>query len=554
MLNKLVVDIAGYTEGVDPLPLHDAGVKLVILKADQLFIRNARILSNSGMPIAAYHWVDPTRDADQQVAETLGLIRTSGLPVLAIFADFEQYWSKWDERYLAIKGLLEWSLISRFAGDKLSDHAKQVFEGLEASEWRIFGYTRASFVSEYAPQAVGWMSTYRWWLADYLEYGRQTLTWIDLQTRILPTVNFTPNRPPRIIKSQLIGHQFTGDELLLPGLYEDIQRTVLSAADVSLFDDKFLEEIGAVPDPRPLPDVQYEAVVTAYPALNVRSGPGISHPRLYSLKNDANVQLVEIKDGWAKLSSFGEEWCSEAYLKIVTAIPHEDEQEQPVNEDPVEIFTGVTYQKARRFGTNCHILVIDTNGKRFHVTPYTGLRTVSQVGGELGAPIVINGDGWGIHQRYPNSIAASDGNFYMRSQLDYRPWVNISRDNKVSFAWRNPEDLYNAVSGDRFLILNGKYNEAITNVTKDPRTVIGLSRQGRLILIVADGRTPQSAGLSFREAADILLELDVVTAINLDGGGSSALWLKDRIVNVPIDEDIPGKERPVANHLCVFIE
>ena len=220
---------------------------------------------------------------------------------------------------------------------------------------------------------------------------------------------------------------------------------------------------------------------------------------------------------------------------------------------PIEIFDGITYQKARRFNADCHILVIDIPGKRFHVTPYAGLKTVSQVGRELEASLVINGDGWGIRQCFPNSIAASDGNFYMQSQLEYRPWINISQDNEISFAWRNPESMYNAVSGDRFLIQNGRYNEAITNVTKDPRTVIGFSRLGKLILIVADGRTPQSAGLSFREVSNILLELDTVTAINLDGGGSSAMWINDQIVNVPIDEDIPGKERPVANHLCVFL-
>lgn len=553
MLNKLVVDIAQYTGGVDPLPLHDAGVKMVILKADQLFARNAKVLSNSGMPIAAYHWVDPTRDADQQVDETLNLIRASDLPVLAIFSDFGQYWSKWDEWFLAIKGQLEWSLVSRISGDKLSSHARQVFEGLEASEWRVFGYTRASFVSEYAPQAAGWMSTYRWWLAYYLSCGRQTLTWADFQTRILPTVNFIPRLPPGIIKERVIGHQFTGDELMLPGLYADLKRTTYSAVDISLFDDKFLEEIGAVPDPKPLPEVQYEAVVTAYPTLNVRSGPGISYSKLYSLKKGTAVQLTEIKDGWAELRSFGEEWCSESYLKIVTATPNEQEDGPQVDEDPIEIFDGITYQKARRFNADCHILVIDTPGKRFHVTPYTGLKTVSQVGMELGALLVINGDGWGIRQRFPNSIAASDGYFYMQSQMDYRPWVNISQDNAISFAWRDPENLYNAVSGDRFLIQNGRYNEAVTNITKDPRTVIGLSRLGKLILIVADGRTPQSAGLSFREVSNILLELDTITAINLDGGGSSAMWINDQIVNVPIDENIPGKERPVANHLCVFL-
>jgi hypothetical protein len=552
MLNKLVVDIALYTEGVDPLPLHEAGVQMAVLKVDQLFVRNAKILSNSGMPIAAYHWVDPTQDADQQVADTLKTLRDSDLPILAIFADFEQYWSKWDEWYAAIQGALSWNLVSRLSGDKISSHAKKVFEGLEASEWRVFGYTRASFITKYAPQAVDWISTYRWWLAHYLDCGNQTLTWSDLKSRILPTVNFAPALPPGIKQRQVIGHQFTSDELSLPGLYRDVGRTKYSVADISLFDDQFLVEIEAVPNPVPLPEMQYEAVVTAFPSLSVRSGPALTYPKLYSLKQGAAVYLSESKDGWGKIQSFGEEWCSEDYLKVVAAISSGGE-EQPVDEDPVEIFSGIIYQKMRRYDANCHILIIDTHGKRFHVTPFIGLRTVSQVGRDLGAPIVINGDGWGIHQRYPNSIAASDGNFYMHSQMDYRPWVNISRDNNVTFAWRDPVNLYNAVSGDRYLIQNGRYNEAISNVTKAPRTALGLSQPGKLILIVADGRTAQSAGLSFREVSDILLKLDVVTAINLDGGGSSAMWIKDKIVNVPIDENVVGKERLVANHLCVFL-
>jgi hypothetical protein len=506
------------------------------------------------MPIAAYHWVDPTKDAEQQVADSLKIIRDSGLPVLAIFPDFEQYWSKWDEWYAAIKGTLSWNLVSRFSGDKLSVHAKKVFEEFEKSEWRVFGYTRASFVREYAPQAADWISSYRWWLAHYLDYGNQTLTWDELKSRILPTVNFAPALPPGIKTEQVVGHQFTGDELSLPGLYGDAARTKYSAADVSLFDEQFLKEIDAMPDSKPLPEVQYEAVVTAYPTLNVRSGPSFTASKLYALKQGTAVHLSEITNGWAKIQSFSEEWCSEEYLKIITAVSGGQGDVEPVNENPVVLSSGIIYQRARRYNADCHILVMDLAGKRFHVTPYKGLRVVSQVGRELGALIVINGDGWGIGGRYPNSIAASDGNFYMRSQMDYRPWVNISRENKVTFDWRNPVNLYNAVSGDRYLIQYGKYNEAITNVTKAPRTAVGLSQQGKLILIVADGRTSQSAGLSFREVSNVLLEFGAVTAINLDGGGSSAMWIKDRIVNVPIDENVPGKERPVANHLCVFLD
>ena len=216
-------------------------------------------------------------------------------------------------------------------------------------------------------------------------------------------------------------------------------------------------------------------------------------------------------------------------------------------------FPGVDYKPVRRFNANCHLLTIVMDGKRFHVTPFTGFRTVSQEAQASGAQIVVNGDGWGINNRRPNSIAASDGVFYQTRQLDFRPWVNISQNNQVTFAWRHPANLFNAVSGDRFIIQNSKYNRAIRNVTKDPRTALGFIPPNRLVLLVADGRTSASAGLSFREVADIFLELGVTTAINLDGGGSSAMWIRNRIVNIPIDEGLPGKERLVVNHLCVFI-
>ncbi len=509
------------------------------------------------MPVTAYHWIDPTKDPVQQVAASLNIIRNSNVPVLAIFADFEQYWSKWDEWYRAIQGQLAWRLVSRVSGDKLATHAKQVLDLFKASEFKTYGYTRASFVTEYAPQAATWMPQYRWWLAHYVTYGNQTLTWNELKTRILPTVNFFPAMTPGLTQDKVIGHQFTGDELSLPGLYGNIERTKFSAADVNLFDDQFLVEIGAVPNPKPLPEPQYEVVVTASPTLNVRSGPGTSFGKLYSVKYGQALQITEIRDGWAKLRSYGEEWCTDDYLKIIITLqpdPDVDPIPPPVGPPPVVInYPGVTYQKLRRFNSDCHVLMINPAGKRFHVTPYTSLKPVSQVARETGAQIVINGDGWGINGRFPNSIAASDGRVYQIRQMDYRPWVNILRNNQVVFAWRNPASLYNAVSGDRFLIQNGRYNSAISNVSKDPRTVLGYTRDGKIVLIVADGRTPGNAGATFFEMSTLMIELGVVTAINLDGGGSSAMWIKDRIVNIPIDENIPGKERPVVNHLCVFI-
>ncbi len=554
MRNKLVVDIARYTASVDPLPLLEGGTQLVILKADTMFVSNGRTLVNAGMPIAAYHWIDPTRDAAKQVQETLSLIQSSGLPVLAVFPDFEQYWAKWDEWYKAIAGVISWSAVTRLGGQKLSDHARQVFEAFQASGMKTVGYTRASFVKEYAPQASQWIAKYPWWLAHYVSVGAQTLSWDEMKANVLPKVNFEPALPPSLTAAHVVGRQFTGDKLSLPGLYADVERTQFSAADLSLFDDQFLQSIGALPNPKPLPPAKYEAAVTAS-ALNVRSGPGVNYPRLYTLKNGDKVEITDINKGWAKLRAYRDEWCSEEYLKMVFIGQGEEEheEEQPI-ENPLNVnYPGVTYESFRRFNTNCHVLLIDPNGKRFHVTPFTKFRTVSQAAQELKAQIVVNGDGWGIDGRVPNSIAASDGKVYQPRQYTYRPWINISKDNKITFAWRKPQNLYNAVSGDRYLIQNGLYNQAITNISKAPRTAVGLLRDGRMILIVCDGRTAESPGLTFRDLATIMLEYGTLTAINLDGGGSTAMWITDRIVNVPIDGNVKGKERAVANHLCVFI-
>lgn len=82
-----------------------------------------------------------------------------------------------------------------------------------------------------------------------------------------------------------------------------------------------------------------------------------------------------------------------------------------------------------------------------------------------------------------------------------------------------------------------------------PRSAIGFSRDGSLLyFIVADGRQEGIPGLTLPELAIWMKEqLGVCAAMNLDGGGSSALWIKDRIVNRPSG----GKERRVADHLAV---
>jgi len=85
--------------------------------------------------------------------------------------------------------------------------------------------------------------------------------------------------------------------------------------------------------------------------------------------------------------------------------------------------------------------------------------------------------------------------------------------------------------------------------TRNPRTAVGLSQDGKTVyMVVVDGRSTASAGMTCTELAALMKGLGAHQAINLDGGGSTTMVLRGTgIVNKPSD----GSERVVANHLAV---
>ena len=94
--------------------------------------------------------------------------------------------------------------------------------------------------------------------------------------------------------------------------------------------------------------------------------------------------------------------------------------------------------------------------------------------------------------------------------------------------------------------------------TKHPRSAICLTEEGKILFVTVDGRSPENAvGINIPELAHLLHVLGGKDALNLDGGGSTALWLsgapEEGIVNFPCDNrnyDHQG-ERKVANFLYV---
>ncbi|MFE2060593.1 MULTISPECIES: phosphodiester glycosidase family protein [unclassified Streptomyces] len=82
---------------------------------------------------------------------------------------------------------------------------------------------------------------------------------------------------------------------------------------------------------------------------------------------------------------------------------------------------------------------------------------------------------------------------------------------------------------------------------REPRTVAAVKKDGTLLLAVFDGRTASSAGVSLVEAAEEVLRMGAVEAVNLDGGGSSTAVVGGELLNEPSD----GEQRPVADALAV---
>jgi hypothetical protein len=85
--------------------------------------------------------------------------------------------------------------------------------------------------------------------------------------------------------------------------------------------------------------------------------------------------------------------------------------------------------------------------------------------------------------------------------------------------------------------------------TKHPRTAVARLKDGKFLMITVDGRSESSGGISLNDLAALLLELGATDAMNLDGGGSTTMFLNGKVVNHPSDKE---GERKVSDALLVF--
>ena len=125
------------------------------------------------------------------------------------------------------------------------------------------------------------------------------------------------------------------------------------------------------------------------------------------------------------------------------------------------------------------------------------------------------------------------------------PGTVISLDLKTS---PDLTGVVTAVAGGPILLSNGNVVPVGSPPRRHPRTLLGWNTK-EFVLAVVDGRQEGlSIGMNYSELTSLMSRLGCEYAMNLDGGGSSTLWLDGHIMNSPSD----GRERAVANSL-IFV-
>jgi hypothetical protein len=116
-------------------------------------------------------------------------------------------------------------------------------------------------------------------------------------------------------------------------------------------------------------------------------------------------------------------------------------------------------------------------------------------------------------------------------------------------------DVMDTVGGMPMLVTNGVVTTPPASCnsyfcSQNPRTGIGVTATGKILLVVVDGRQRQSVGMTLNGFAHYMISLGARNAINLDGGGGSAMWIQGLgLVNHPSDY---SGERPVTNAVLVL--
>ena len=178
---------------------------------------------------------------------------------------------------------------------------------------------------------------------------------------------------------------------------------------------------------------------------------------------------------------------------------------------------------------------------------------------ENDAILAVNGDYYG----------ANSSGYVIRNGVIYRDTVRENSNNgdlaiykdgsfkiiyedQISAEQLVKDGVVNLLAFGPTLVENGEIavgtNEEVGRaMASNPRSAIGIIDENHYIIVVSDGRTSESKGLSLYQMAEIMKSYGVKTAYNLDGGGSSTLYFNGQVINKPTTGGNKISERAVSD-------
>ncbi len=246
------------------------------------------------------------------------------------------------------------------------------------------------------------------------------------------------------------------------------------------------------------------------------------------------------------------------------------------------LFPGIIYQREARSTPRpymLHIVTIDLNapGIGVLVTPGNGgirAKTTSEFLKKFKLQVAINANyffpfreehPWDFYPHSGDKVnvlgqAISQGFVYSPPRSGW-PVLCFDTNNRAQIieSGRCPDGTLQAVAGIDMLVNRGEAVKSDASDAKKPyaRVAVACAEQ-KLWLIAVDGKQPHySEGVTLAELSEIIVKLGADAALNLDGGGSTTMVVRDRsgirVLNSPIHTKLPMRERPVANHLGFYV-
>ena len=178
---------------------------------------------------------------------------------------------------------------------------------------------------------------------------------------------------------------------------------------------------------------------------------------------------------------------------------------------------------------------------------------------ENNAILAVNGDYYGANSLgyvirngvvYRDSVRedASNGDLAIYKDGSFK----IIYEDQVSADQLVQDGVVNLLAFGPSLVENGEISvstnaEVGQAMASNPRTAIGIIDENHYIIVVSDGRTSESKGLSLYQMAEVMKSYGVKTAYNLDGGGSSTLYFNGQVINKPTTGGSKISERAVSD-------